>query len=33
MTVGYGGHKYTAQWWTQNEQPGTAAVWKDNGAC
>ncbi|MCW2504856.1 MAG: hypothetical protein JWO79_3140 [Actinomycetia bacterium] len=32
-TVGYGGHKYTAQWWTQNEKPGVAAVWKDNGAC
>jgi chitinase len=33
MTVSYGGHKYTAQWWTQGETPGNHDVWKDNGAC
>ena len=31
--VSYNGHQWTAQWWTQNETPGSAAVWKDNGAC
>jgi chitodextrinase len=33
MTVSYGGHKYTARWWTQNETPGNHDVWADNGAC
>jgi chitinase len=35
--VSFGGHLWTAQWWTQGDAPGTtnsgAAVWKDNGAC
>ena len=34
--VSYGGHKWLAQWWTQNETPGTTGqwgVWKDEGAC
>ena len=31
--VSYNGHQWTAQWWTQNETPGSASVWKDNGAC
>ncbi|MEW1859414.1 chitinase [Streptomyces sp. NBC_00669] len=34
--VSYGGHKWLAQWWTTNEQPGTTGewgVWKDEGAC
>jgi chitinase len=32
-TVSYGGHKWTARWWTQGETPGTAEVWTDNGSC
>ncbi|SEG74180.1 chitinase [Actinacidiphila yanglinensis] len=34
--VSYNGHKWLAQWWTTNEQPGTTGewgVWKDEGAC
>jgi chitinase len=31
--VAYGGHKWTAKWWTQGELPGRADVWVDNGAC
>ncbi|MFE6972651.1 glycosyl hydrolase family 18 protein [Streptomyces sp. NPDC057682] len=34
--VSYGGHRYKAQWWTQNEAPGSTGewgVWKDLGAC
>lgn len=31
--VSYGGHKWTAKWWTQNETPGTSDVWTDDGAC
>ncbi|WP_330238587.1 glycosyl hydrolase family 18 protein [Streptomyces sp. NBC_00525] len=34
--VSYNGHKYKAQWWTQNETPGSTGewgVWKDLGAC
>lgn len=34
--VSYNGRKYKAQWWTQNETPGTTGewgVWKDLGAC
>jgi chitinase len=34
MTVSYGGHKWTAKWWTQGDTPGGAAgVWTDNGVC
>ncbi|KDQ10640.1 carbohydrate-binding module family 5 protein [Botryobasidium botryosum FD-172 SS1] len=30
----YGGHLWTAKWWTQNEVPGGASgVWEDKGAC
>ncbi|HKT00049.1 MAG TPA: carbohydrate-binding protein [Rugosimonospora sp.] len=33
-SVTYGGHKWTAKWWTQGDTPGGAAgVWTDNGAC
>ena len=31
--VSYNGHTWKAQWWTQNEVPGTAQVWVDQGAC
>jgi chitinase len=33
--VSYGGHKWTAKWWTQGDVPGnnTQGVWADNGAC
>ncbi|MGW7330612.1 glycosyl hydrolase family 18 protein [Streptomyces sp. NPDC054840] len=34
--VSHSGRKYKAQWWTQNETPGTTGewgVWKDLGAC
>jgi chitinase len=33
--VSYGGHKWTAKWWTQGDIPGNNAqgVWTDNGAC
>jgi len=32
--VSYGGHKWTAKWWTYNDVPGgPAGVWTDNGAC
>jgi chitinase len=31
--VSYNGHTWKAQWWTQNETPGNAAVWLDQGAC
>ncbi|MEW1887947.1 glycosyl hydrolase family 18 protein [Streptomyces sp. NPDC048567] len=34
--VSYNGRKYKAQWWTQNETPGSTGdwgVWKDQGAC
>ncbi len=34
--VSHNGHKWTAQWWTQGEEPGTTGqwgVWTDNGAC
>jgi chitinase len=34
QTATYGGHLWTAKWWTQNDTPGGAAgVWTDNGAC
>lgn len=29
----FGGHLWTAKWWTRGEQPGTAAVWDDQGPC
>lgn len=34
--VSYGGHKWKAQWWTQNEKPGSTGewgAWKDEGTC
>ncbi|MFD7261568.1 chitinase C-terminal domain-containing protein [Streptomyces sp. NPDC059874] len=34
--VSHKGHNWKAQWWTQNEEPGTTGewgVWKDQGAC
>jgi chitinase len=34
--VSHNGHKWLAQWWTTNEEPGTTGqwgVWKDEGAC
>ncbi|OLZ55864.1 glycoside hydrolase family 19 protein [Amycolatopsis keratiniphila] len=32
-TASYNGHNWSAKWWTQNETPGTAQVWADQGAC
>jgi chitinase len=33
-TVSYGGHMWTAKWWTQGDTPGgSAGVWTDNGVC
>ncbi|MFD1501667.1 glycoside hydrolase family 19 protein [Streptosporangium lutulentum] len=29
----YAGRNWSAKWWTQNETPGTAAVWADQGVC
>jgi carbohydrate binding protein with CBM5/12 domain len=33
--VSYGGHKWTAKWWTQGDIPGNNSqdVWVDNGPC
>jgi chitinase len=33
--VSYGGHRWTAKWWTQGDIPGNNAqgVWTDNGVC
>jgi chitodextrinase len=31
--VTYGGFVYTAQWWTQGETPGSAAVWVKGSSC
>ncbi|WP_064741647.1 carbohydrate-binding protein [Hamadaea tsunoensis] len=35
--VSYNGHKYTAKWWTQGDQPdlntGDGKPWTDNGPC
>ena len=33
--VSYGGHKWTAKWWTQGDTPGANSqnVWTDNGSC
>ncbi|MFE9751569.1 glycoside hydrolase family 19 protein [Saccharothrix saharensis] len=33
MTASYNNKNWRAQWWTQNETPGTAAVWADQGSC
>jgi chitinase len=33
LTVAYAGRVYTARWWTLNDQPGTAEVWRDKGPC
>ncbi|MEV3990005.1 glycoside hydrolase family 19 protein [Streptomyces sp. NPDC049837] len=29
----YNGRNWLAKWWTQNERPGSADVWSDQGAC
>ena len=29
----HNGRKWKAQWWTQNETPGVASVWLDQGPC
>ncbi|MEV0823679.1 glycoside hydrolase family 19 protein [Nonomuraea rubra] len=31
--VSYNGHNWSAKWWTQNETPGNAGVWADQGTC
>ncbi|WP_043635405.1 glycoside hydrolase family 19 protein [Nonomuraea candida] len=31
--VSYNGHNWSAKWWSQNETPGTAGVWADQGVC
>jgi chitinase len=33
--VGYGGHRWTAKWWTQGDIPGQNGqdVWRDDGNC
>ncbi|MBB4689329.1 chitinase [Amycolatopsis jiangsuensis] len=31
--VSHNGHRWTAKWWTQGEEPGTTGVWTDNGSC
>jgi chitinase len=31
--VSYNSHTWQAQWWTQGETPGQAAVWLDQGPC
>ncbi|MFI9814726.1 glycoside hydrolase family 19 protein [Saccharothrix variisporea] len=33
MTASHNGHNWSAKWWTQNETPGTAQVWADQGTC
>ncbi|MFD9739278.1 glycoside hydrolase family 19 protein [Umezawaea sp. NPDC059074] len=33
MTASYNSHNWLAQWWTQNEAPGTNNVWSDQGTC
>ena len=33
MVASYNGHNWSAKWWTQNERPGSADVWADQGAC
>ncbi|WP_373324947.1 chitinase [Actinocatenispora rupis] len=34
-TATYGGHQWTAKWWTQGETPGAAdwGPWRDDGGC
>jgi chitinase len=32
-TASYNGRNWRAQWWTQGETPGSAAVWADQGTC
>ncbi|MEV5290425.1 glycoside hydrolase family 19 protein [Streptomyces sp. NPDC053741] len=32
-SASYNGHNWSAKWWTQNERPGTADVWADQGTC
>ncbi|MEE1753480.1 glycoside hydrolase family 19 protein, partial [Streptomyces sp. SP18CS02] len=32
-TASYNGHNWLAKWWTQNERPGAADVWSDQGTC
>jgi len=31
--VTHQGHTWQAQYWTQGDQPGSAAVWHDQGTC
>ncbi|ROP41304.1 glycoside hydrolase family 19 protein [Saccharothrix texasensis] len=33
MSASHSGHNWQAKWWTQNETPGSAAVWADQGTC
>ncbi len=33
QTASHSGHNWSAKWWTQNETPGTAQVWADQGVC
>ncbi|WP_424528211.1 glycoside hydrolase family 19 protein [Sphaerisporangium viridialbum] len=33
MTASYNAHNWSAKWWTQNEVPGNADVWADQGTC
>ncbi|KAL4264285.1 glycosyl hydrolase 18 family protein [Pleurotus pulmonarius] len=34
LQVSFGGHLWTAKWWTQGDTPGGSAdVWTDNGLC
>ncbi|AWI28314.1 glycoside hydrolase family 19 protein [Streptomyces tirandamycinicus] len=33
MTASHNGRNWQAKWWTQNETPGSAEVWADQGAC
>nr|WP_184922600.1 glycoside hydrolase family 19 protein [Saccharothrix ecbatanensis] len=33
MTASHAGRNWLAKWWTQNETPGSAAVWADQGVC
>ena len=32
-TVSHANHTWRAKWWTQNETPGQADVWADQGLC
>ena len=35
QTVSFNGHRWTAEWWTQGDTPGSNSqgVWTDNGVC